>query len=110
MNAQLPNSHSFGLRLCALGFRRQISRAMSPRGGARSIQRGGHFVPAAIMAREVLGGDADGEEWSYNGIGAPCAQCGRRFPHKHFRALRRGGAHASGGFGNDQESDDEDER
>ena len=56
------------------------------------------------------GDDGDGEEWSYNGIGAPCAQCGRRFPHKHFRALRRGGAHAGGGFGNDQESDDEDER
>ena len=60
---------------------------------------------------EELCGDADeGEEWSYNGVGAPCAQCGRRFPHKHFRALRRGGARNGGGFGNDQESDDEDEQ
>ena len=58
------------------------------------------------------GGDGEetetGEEWSHNGIGAPCEQCGRSFPHRHFRALRRGGARAGGGFGNDQESDDED--
>ena len=49
-----------------------------------------------------------GEEWSHNGLGAPCAQCGRSFPHRHYRALRRGGAHAGRGFGDDQESDDED--
>ena len=51
------------------------------------------------------GANSDGGEWTYNGIGGPCAQCGRRFPHKHFRALRQGGARRRGG--DDEESDDE---
>ena len=74
-------------------------------------RRDGHDEETDEERDEELCGYADeGEEWSYNGVGAPCVQCGRRFPHKHFRALRRGGARAGGGFGDDQESDDEDEQ
>ena len=74
-------------------------------------RRDGHDEETDEERDEELCGYADeGEEWSYNGVGAPCVQCGRRFPHKHFRALRRGGARAGGGFGNDRESDDEDEQ
>lgn len=51
--------------------------------------------------------NADGE-WTYNGIGGPCVQCGRRFPHKHFRALRQGGGARRGGE-DDEESDDGDD-
>jgi len=45
------------------------------------------------------------DECGYNGVGAPCGQCGRRFPHTHFRALRQGGARRS--FGEDEDSDDD---
>ena len=57
-------------------------------------RRDGHEETDEERDEELCGYADEGEEWSYNGVGAPCVQCGRRFPHKHFRALRRGGARA----------------
>ena len=52
--------------------------------------------------------NADGE-WTYNGIGGPCVQCGRRFQHKHFRALRQGGGARRGGEDDEERDDGDDE-
>ena len=49
------------------------------------------------------GNDSDADELC--GAAEPCAQCGRRYPHTHVRALRPGGGRAND---TNDGSDDED--
>ena len=41
--------------------------------------------------RRVEGSEDEDEDETCGDASAPCAQCGRRYPHTHVRALRRGG-------------------
>jgi hypothetical protein len=53
---------------------------------------------------EVVPCEAGEGAWSGVG-GAPCETCGRRYPHQHFRALRRGGVRERRGSDDEEDSD-----
>ena len=65
-------------------------------GGVVSVEHGGDDG-------EDLAGGA-GEMVDAGGV-EPCVQCGRRYPHQHFRALRHGGERGRRGSDDDEDSD-----
>jgi hypothetical protein len=51
------------------------------------------------------GGDTASDGTFCGTAGEPCAQCGRRYPHQHFRALRHGDGGGKRGSDDDEDSD-----
>ena len=78
-------------------------------GGGHLRQRGGDSRDGGYESdggEGEDGGDGGGDSGAYHGAGGePCAQCGRRYPHQHIRALRHGDGGGKRGSDDDDDSD-----